>query len=252
MRLGRELVPLMAGLILLVTVSSQASAGTSGYCLECHSSKFLEAIDRDLSRSSDDRDVYSAKLDPCPGLRSRSEEMFFTESRIVKLDEILQAMEKDGWKTDSLRSRVSESAGFLLDLKRREKISVRQGSREASAIRTALQKTYEHTLQARDESSRRWLIGLGGLFLLGLLVLIGLGYRKLGRMGKTLVRLSPDRRDGFLDCDRLCSLRASEKERQPGTTGRSPLRSGSKHRPNGRDVLSVLSPRGDEPGMGAD
>ena len=85
------------------------------------------------------------------------------------------------------RKGVAESAESFSDLKEHEKVSIQQFSKEASAIRTVLQKVYERTLQARDESSRRWLIGLGGLFFLGLLILIGLGYRKLGRMGKSLL-----------------------------------------------------------------
>ncbi len=176
------------GLMFFIVVSSPAFAKTAGYCVECHSKKFVETLDRPADPfHGESQSVYRMKLDTCPGLRSISEEMFFTESRIVKLDEILRTIEQDGWRTDNLEKRVAESAESFSDLKEHKQVSIQQFSREASAIRTVLQKVYDRTLQERDESSRRWLIGLGGLFFVGLLVLIGLGYRKMGRMGKLLL-----------------------------------------------------------------
>jgi hypothetical protein len=133
----------------------------------------------------EDRSIYSMKLGACPGLRSLFEETFFTESRIVRLNRVLQAIEQEGWTTDRLKNEVAASAASLADLKGEEKVSAQPFSKEASALRASLQKVYEQTLRARNESSRRRLIGLGGLFLLGLLILIGLGIRKLGHMGKS-------------------------------------------------------------------
>jgi hypothetical protein len=137
-----------------------------------------------------ERSVYQAKLDPCPGVRSLSEEMFLTESRIVKLNEILQAMEQEGWSSDPLRKKVSESAASLSILKNSQAVSVAQVTRETSALRASLQKVYDRTLQARSESARRWLIGLGSLIFIGVLVLFGVGYRKLNRMGKGFLLLA--------------------------------------------------------------
>lgn len=102
----------------------------------------------------------------------------------MKLDEILQAIEQEGWSSEPLRKRVSESAASFSDLKNSRPVSVGQATREASALRASLQKVYDRTLQARNESSRRWLIGLGSLIFLGILILFGVGYRKLNRMGK--------------------------------------------------------------------
>ena len=176
------------GLMFSIVASSPAFAKTAGYCVECHSKKFVEALDRPTGPfHGESQSVYRVKLEPCPGLRSISEEIFFTESRIVKLDEILRAVEQDGWRTDNLKKGVAESAESFSDLKEHKQVSIQHVSREAAAIRTVLQKVYDRTLQERDESSRRWLIGLGGLFFVGLVVLIRLGYRKLGRMGKVLL-----------------------------------------------------------------
>ena len=185
MRTEWKRVSLIMGLAFSVAASSPAFAKTAGYCVECHSKKFVETLDRPSGPfHGENQSVYRMKLDACPGLRSISEEIFYTESRIVKLDEILRAVEQDGWRTDNLRKGVAESAESFSDLREHKPVSIQHVSREASAIRTVLQKVYDRTLQERDESSRRWLIGLGGLFLAGLFVLIGLGYRKLGRMGK--------------------------------------------------------------------
>lgn len=179
---------LIAGVCLFMTVASPASAKTAGYCLECHTHPFLQTLHQDWSRSSlEDRSVYSMKLGACPGLRSFFEETFFTESRIVKLNRILRAIEQEGWMTDRLKKEVAASAASLSDLKGEEKVSAQPFSKEASALRASLQKVYEQSLNARNESSRRWLIGVGGLSLLGLLILIGLGIWKLGHMEKTLL-----------------------------------------------------------------
>ncbi|MBI5968296.1 MAG: hypothetical protein HY882_10625, partial [Deltaproteobacteria bacterium] len=120
------------------------------------------------------------------GLRSSAEEIFFTESRIIKLSQILKAMDQQGRAGDSLRKRVSETAESFSDLKGLKKASIGELVQEASALRVSLQKIYERTLQDRNESQRRWLMGLGSLIFLGILVIMGIGYRKLDRMGKTL------------------------------------------------------------------
>jgi hypothetical protein len=191
MRPGRNTGFLVIGLICLAAASSPVSAKTAGHCLECHSRKSIETFSRRADPfppfSGDSRSVYQMKLDACPGLRSLAEEMFFTESRIVKLDEITRALEEDGWNTESLKKEIAESARSFSDLKDDATVSNQQLSRQASAIRASLQKVYERTVKARDESNRRWLIGLGILFLIGLVVLVGFGYRKIVRMGNLLL-----------------------------------------------------------------
>ena len=188
MRPGCKIAPLIVGFYFFTTFFSPASAKTAGYCLECHSHPFVRTLPQAIGRyASEDRSVYSAKLGSCPGLRSLSEEIFFTENRVIRLNRILRTLEAQGWVTDRLKKAAADSAASLSDLKGHEMVSVQQISKEASAIRAALQKVYDPALKARGESIRRWFIGLGSLFLLGLLILIGLGYRKLGRMGKPLL-----------------------------------------------------------------
>ncbi|MDI6755896.1 MAG: hypothetical protein QME78_16075, partial [Thermodesulfobacteriota bacterium] len=169
--------------------ASAVSARTAGYCLECHSQKFQKEQSQKFKPSfiAESRSVYQARLDPCPGIRSFSEEAFFTESRIISLNKIFNTMDREGWNSASLRKKVAETAESFVELKGQQKTSVSQLIQESNAQRAALQKIYDRTWQGRDESSRRWLIGLSSLIFLGLLFLIGVGYRKLQRMEKNIL-----------------------------------------------------------------
>jgi len=184
MRTWPKILLVWASLVFFGTASSSATAKTAGYCLECHSQKLIQKFDRSILAGG--RSVYHAKLEPCPGVRSLSEEIFFTETRITKLNQILHEIDQRGWASHTLRKNVSETAESFSALKGSKKASIAQFTQESSALRGLLQKVYDHTLQARDESARRWLIGLASLIFLGVLVLLRVGHRKLNRMGKTL------------------------------------------------------------------
>ncbi len=178
---------LLLGVILTASgmASSLALAKSAGLCLECHSSSYLQS----LKSSSPlwDRSVYRARLEACPGIRSLSEEVFFTESRIVKINEILKVMEQEGWATETLKKKTSQTAASFFQLKNGEITAIGQFARDSSALRSALQKVYDQTIQARAESSHRWLIGGGVLLFIGVMVLLGVGFQKLNRMGKGLL-----------------------------------------------------------------
>jgi hypothetical protein len=159
-----------------------APAKPAGYCLECHASGSIP--DSNLSGITSDRSVYLAKLDPCPGVRSVSEEMFFTESRATKIREILRTLGKEGWSTEILERKADQTTDSLSRLKSSRIQSTLELVRESSALRSALQKIYDQTVQKRTESDRRWLIGIGVLGFIALLILLGVGFHKLARMGK--------------------------------------------------------------------
>jgi hypothetical protein len=159
-----------------------AQAKTAGYCLECHSSRSFP--DFSLSGITSDRSVYLTKLDPCPGLRSASEEVYFTETRMVKIHEILRTLGREGWSTEVLERKAGQTDENFFHLKRSGIQSVEQLARDSSALRSALQKIYDQTVQKRAESDRRWLLGVGILCLIAVLILLGVGFHKLARMGK--------------------------------------------------------------------
>jgi len=179
----------LASVVILLSgglIASPVSAKPAVHCGECHSRQ--EHPDSLLSHSpssiADLRSVYHARLDPCPAIRSFSEEVFFTESRIHKLNQILNAIESERGLLESKMTAIAESFSAL---KNQEKISAAQFAQESFVQRTALQKIYDRTLQVRDEAGRRRLIGLSSLLFLGLFALGAIGYRKLGRMGKPLL-----------------------------------------------------------------
>lgn len=178
---------LLLGAILTAPgmASSSALAKSAGLCLECHSSSFLQSL-----KSSSPvwgRSVYQARLEACPGIRSLSEEVFFTESRIVKINEIIKVLEQEGWVTEALKKKTSQTAESFFQLKNDEITAFGQFARDSSALRSTLQKVYDQTIQARAEWSHRWLIGVGVLLFIGVLVLLGVGFQKLNRMGKGLL-----------------------------------------------------------------
>ncbi|NWF56697.1 MAG: hypothetical protein HXY45_18090, partial [Syntrophaceae bacterium] len=182
--------PRLKILLLGVTIgaigmfSPPASAKPAGFCVECHSAAFLRN-----PVTPSDRSVFLAKLDPCPGVKGLAEEMYFNESRILKVHEILRTLAREGWSTELLEKKAGRAADSLSRLKKDGPISVREFARESSAIRSALQKVYDAAIRMREESDRRWLVGIGILCFLVLLILIGVGFHRLARMGKAVVFL---------------------------------------------------------------
>ncbi len=181
---------LMRAAILLAfgLTAVPAWAQNTGFCFECHSGNGFgdtQAATR-ISRLDERGSVYQNRIHPCPGLRSLAEENFFTESRILRLDEILQELGKKGWDTGVLQRSLHQNAEAFSSLKAEAIRSSSQFSQEASALRSKLQKIYERASQMREETDRRWLIGVGSLVLLGLLLFVGIGYGKMNRIGKLL------------------------------------------------------------------
>ncbi len=208
MKFQSRILLLGAVLIFVGAVASTATAKTASYCFECHSRKILDHL-----TLSEDQSVYQTKLDPCPGFRSLSEEIFFTESRVVKLDQILQSMNTEGRTSNQLSAKISEVGESFSDLKDSRKDSVAQFNQQSSPLRASLQKVYDRILKNREESDRRWLIGLGSLILLGLFALLWTGIRKLEQMGKVLLIVLLI---GTAFTWTACSFRSEPTEKSPG------------------------------------
>lgn len=164
---------------------SSVWAKPAGFCVECHSGQWLNAGHG--SRWADGRSVYQAKLEPCPGLRSLGEEIYFTERRIVQVHQVLDAVEKEGWGAATLRKAAAENAFSFARQKQGEPTSTAAWAKDSSAIRVSLQKIYDQTVRMRDESSRRWLIGLGCLVFILVLALFWVALRKWHCWGKGVI-----------------------------------------------------------------
>ncbi len=175
-------------LLIFALRTAPVWAENTGACLECHS----QSVFRDrqaairVSLLEETGSVYQIKIHPCPGLRSLAEENFFTASRILRLQEILKELEKTGWATGSLQQNLHRNAEAFSSLKAEATRSSSRFSQETMALRSRLQKIYDRASQMREETGRRWLIGVGSLVLLALLVLVGIGYGKMNRIGKLL------------------------------------------------------------------
>ncbi len=162
-----------------------AWAKPSGFCLECHSAKWIQA--KNAFESAEGRSVYQAKLEPCPGIRSYAEEIYFTEKRIVQLHQILHSIGEEGVNRRSLQQTAAENAYRFAKHKQDEAISVAGLAKDAMVIRSSIQKAYERTVQIRDESSRRWLIGLASLVFILMLYFLWLALRQWRSLGKGLL-----------------------------------------------------------------
>lgn len=166
-----------------------AEAKTAGNCLECHSQKFSfgESADFYGSAGIENRLVYQARLSPCPGVKTLSEETFHTESRLAQLNRLAAEANGEGTATAAWRRKTAEIGDSFARMKAENSFSTRSFARGAAALRGGLQKIYDQAFGARAESGRRWLVGVFGILLILAAVLAGIGHRKLGRFGKMVL-----------------------------------------------------------------
>ena len=163
-----------------------AEAATAGNCLECHSQKFSFGGSADFYAAAgiDNRLVYQARLNPCPGVKTLAEETFYTESRLVQLNRLAGEAEGEGTAAAAWRRKTGEIGDSFERMKSESTFSILSFAKGAAVLRGGLQKIYDQAFNARAESARRWLIGISGMILILAAVLAGIGYRKLGRFGK--------------------------------------------------------------------
>ena len=122
-------------------------------------------------------------MSPCPGVKTLSEETFSTESRLVQLNRLAAEADNEGTAAAAWRRKTAEIGDAFSRMKMDAGGSVSQFAKGAAILRSGLQKVYDQAFEARAESGRKWLIGVSGILLVLVLVLAGIGYRKLGRFG---------------------------------------------------------------------
>jgi hypothetical protein len=180
-------VTLLLGILFLVwgVNAPSASAKTAGLCLECHSQRFAFEGSSDFYGAAgiEDRHVYQARLNPCPGVKNLTEETFYTESRLRQLNRMAAEADAEGSAPAVWRRKAAETGESFSRMKLEAGGSVSQFARGAAVLRSDLQKVYDQAFEARAESDRRWLIGVSGILLVLVLVLAGIGSRILGRIG---------------------------------------------------------------------
>ena len=180
-------VTLLLGILFLVCggTAPSAVAKTAGLCLECHSQRFSFNGSSDFYGAAgiEDRHVYQARLNPCPGVKTLTEETFYTENRLAQMNRMAAEADSEGTAVAAWRRKAAETGESFSRLKMEAGGSVSQFARGAAVLRSGLQKVYDQAFEARAESERRWLIGVSGILLLLVLVFVGIGYRKLSRIG---------------------------------------------------------------------
>ncbi|MGQ9694120.1 MAG: hypothetical protein ACUVWV_05180 [Thermodesulfobacteriota bacterium] len=164
-------------------------AGGEKICQECHSQKFLRQnftgfLETIVYR---EQSVYQAKLNPCPGVRSGAEDLFFTERRLQKYGAILSAENKGQIKVQELNKTIWQIEAELEILKKQRMSSLAELGESTAALRLSLQKVYEQIWQIRTEKEKRWLIGVGSLIFLFFFCLLLFGLKKLTDLGKNPV-----------------------------------------------------------------
>lgn len=155
-------------------------------CQECHSQKFLRqnftgSLETIVYR---EQSVYQAKLNPCPGIRSGAEDLFFTESRLQKYRAILSAENKGQIKVQELNKIIRQIEAELEILKKERMSSPAELTKSTAALRLSLQKVYDQIWQIRTEKEKRWLIGVGSLIFLVFFCLLLFALKKLTDLGK--------------------------------------------------------------------
>ncbi len=185
-------VPLFLGILSLIcggAVAPAAAAKSAGNCLECHSQKFTFNGSSDFYRAAgiENRLVYQSRLHPCPGIKILSEETFHTESRLVQVNRLAAEAGGEGTSAAAWRRKAGEIGDSFNRLKDEGGLSGSRFARGAAVLRGGLQKIYDQAFESRAESGRKWLIGIAGILLIAAALLAGIGYRKLGRFGKTVL-----------------------------------------------------------------
>lgn len=158
-------------------------SGADDFCIECHGTAELGEMVDVLSRRAS---IYQEVNTACPALREIKQEVFFTESRLLRTALALRAFERRHWyNVDAEKERLARaSAAFAQVLAAGAPVhSVGQVASELGAVRFRANKVYQELNRARDEVRRRKLVGFTvvGLGVLFLSTLLGLKHAYKGK-----------------------------------------------------------------------
>ena len=152
-------VTLLLGILFLICglMAPAAMAKTAGHCLECHSQKFsfMGSTDYYSTAGIENRLVYQVRLNPCPGVKSLTEETFYTESRLAQLNRMAAEADSEGTAVAAWRRKAAETGESFSRLKMEAGGSASQFAKGAAVLRSGLQKVYDRAFEARAESGRR-------------------------------------------------------------------------------------------------
>lgn len=191
---------LAMGLAMLLALYGQASAAGPDLCLACHGGK-LGGGQVTLGSLAWTGPVEGETLSPCPGVVRAKQELFLTESRLVRLATALAELEKGGVRVAALSVELHHLSDRYHNLLRQPVDSLSGLSAGLVELRMDLDLKVQQPLwQLRGERTR--LLWLGGvvIMLLGLLLagLIGWRRRLSGPSEPLPLRLAREGRLGHL------------------------------------------------------
>jgi hypothetical protein len=169
---------LATALAMLLLVSGQALASEPDLCLACHGGK-LGGGQVTLGSLAWTGPVEGETLSPCPGVVRAKQELFITESRLVRLAAALAELEEGGVRLAALSAELHRLSDQYHNLLRQPVVSLSSLSAGLGKLRRELDLKVQQPLwQLRAERSR--LLWLGGLLImfLGLLLAGLIGWRR--------------------------------------------------------------------------
>lgn len=173
-----KLRSLMAALAMLLMISGQAWAADPDLCLACHGGK-LGGGQVTLGSLAWSGPVEGETLSPCPGVVRAKQELFLTESRLVRLSAALAELEESGVRVAALSTELHHLSDRYHNLLRQPVVSLSSMSAGLGKLRRDLDLKVQQPLwQLRGDRTR--LSWVGGLLvmLLGLLLAGLIGWRR--------------------------------------------------------------------------
>jgi len=168
-----KLIPktLLAAALLLLATQAYAK---DNLCGECHTSKEIAAFGNVMSW---DRSVFQSKDTLCPGILELKKEAYFTESRLVKFDELLTELEhKTRRYPEYMRADMDGYAVQYAGLATVTPTSIDSIAGPNLKIKKKMHEVYETMNKLKDNYKMEKVIGFGlaGVMLILLLFSLGL------------------------------------------------------------------------------
>lgn len=162
-----------SALLLVVCLSSVAHA--RNFCAECHTNQEVSSFKNILVW---ERSIYQDKNTSCPPLKRIKEEIYFTESQIVKYSQLLEELKKNGIFTRMMEKNLAEQAAAYSEAIPVKPISVEDISANTGKIKNSINKLYMQINRMRDSLRMRKIFGLVVLSTLSILFFTLIGIKK--------------------------------------------------------------------------
>jgi hypothetical protein len=168
----------LAGLAVLLLLAGPVRAAEPDACLACHG-RDLGGRQVTLGSLAWSGPVEAETLLPCPGVVRAKQELFLTESRLVRLSGALAALEVKGVRVGKLSAELHRLSDRYRTLLRQPVTSLSSLSAKMVALRSVLDTNVQKPM-LRLQRARSRLTWLGMALVVGLAVLLAgmVGWRR--------------------------------------------------------------------------